>query len=198
MTHQAPLESQLSAPTYRKIAERATKAGLPIDKLQQMKPWMIAITLVAVEMQRGGFDPNLGLDKHFRDKAPRFGKKFRTLEGAIEQIEYLERLSPQLQDALVNETLDGADEEVAQLRRIAAAWRAGDAAAVERILVDNMKDSPAVYQSLIVERNQRWIPKIDECLATARCMVVVGAAHLVGKDGLIELMRRHGYVVEQQ
>lgn len=197
-TNGQTLETQLSAPTYRKIADRAARAGLPIEKLQKMKPWMIAITLVALEMQRGGFDPNLGLDKHFRDKAPRFGKKFRTLEGAMEQIEYLERLSPQLQDALVNESLDGADAEIGQLRRIAAAWKAGDAVTVERILVDSMKDSPAVYQSLIVERNQRWLPKIDDCLATARCFIVVGAAHVVGKDGLIELMRSRGYAIEQQ
>lgn len=192
------LESQLSPQTYQKIADRAAKAGLPVAQLQQMKPWMIAITLVGVEMQRGGFNPDLGLDKHFRDKAPQHGKKFKTLEGLLEQIDYLERLGPQLQDSLVNETLDGAEAEIGQLRRIAAAWKAGDAATVERILVDSMKDSPAVYQSLIVERNQRWLPKIDECLATMRCFVVVGAAHLVGRDGLIEMMRAKGYTVEQQ
>jgi uncharacterized protein YbaP (TraB family) len=58
---------------------------------------------------------------------------------------------------------------------------------------------PAAYQSLIVERNRNWMPQIDSCFAKPQpCLVVVGAAHLVGRDGLLTMLRRKGYRVEQQ
>ncbi len=192
------LEGHVSAETYRTIVERATQAGLPLPMVQQMRPWMVAVTLAAVDMQRSGFDPSLGLDKHFRDRAFGLGMPVQLLEKALEQISMLESLGPTLQDALVRETLEGASTEAQQARALMAAWKAGDAASIERILVDGMKDAPEVHRVLFVERNTRWVPKIEACLAKARCLVVVGAGHLVGKDGLVEMFRRRGFRVEQQ
>jgi len=197
-TNGETLQKNVSKETYKLIADRVAKAGLPLEAVQAMKPWMIALTLSALEMVKGGFDPALGLDKHFRDEAKSAGKKFRGLESALEQIGYLEGLGAELQDSLVRETLEGAETELTQVRRIADAWRAGDAATVERLLVSDMKDAPGIYRSLIVDRNRRWMPKIRDCFDTTRCFVVVGAAHLVGSDGLISLLRREGYRVEQQ
>ena len=86
------LEKHLSAETYRTIVERAAKAGLPAEVVQRMRPWMLAITLAAVEMQSAGFDPALGLDRHFRDRAIALGKPVQTLEASLEQVSMLESL----------------------------------------------------------------------------------------------------------
>lgn len=192
------LEAHVSAATYRTIIDRATAAGLPVQMVQQMRPWMVAVTLAAVEMQRSGFDPALGIDKHFRDRASVLGMPVQMLETALEQISMLESLGPTLQDALVLETLEGASTEALQAHALMRAWKAGDAAGIERILVDGMKDAPEVHRVLFVERNNRWVPKIEACLVKARCLIVVGAGHLVGRDGLVEMFRRRGYRVEQQ
>jgi uncharacterized protein YbaP (TraB family) len=192
------LQSQVSKTTYDAIAARAARAGVPVERLQAFKPWMVALTLVGLEMQKGGFDPALGLDRHFLDRAPSAGKSVRTLETALEQIDVLERLSPQLQDALVSATLDGAETELTQIRRIAAAWKAGEPAPIEQLLLSEMKATPEVYETLLLARNRRWVPQIEDCLATHRCFVVVGAAHLVGTDGLVALLRARGFTVEQQ
>lgn len=193
------LQSQVSKDTFDKIARRAQKIGLPIDRLQAFKPWMVALTLVGLELQKGGFDPGLGLDQHFLSRAPGAGKKVRTLETALEQIDFLESLSPQLQEGLVAASLDGADTELAQVQRIAAAWKAGDTAPIERLLLSDMKSvDAAVYETLLVGRNRRWVPQIEDCLSQQRCFVVVGAAHLVGADGLVSMLRAKGYTVKQQ
>ena len=79
-----------------------------------------------------------------------------------------------------------------------AAWRRGDATTIERDLVRALQKYPAAYQSLIVERNHNWMPQLEQCLTrTTPCMVVVGAAHLVGPDGLLTLLQRKGYRIEQ-
>jgi len=166
--------------------------------LQQMRPWMVAVTLAALEMQKSGFDPALGLDRHFRDRARTASKPVRTVETAMEQIGMLESLGPALQDALVVEALRGASSEVNQARALFTAWKAGDGPSLEKILVEGTKTSPEIYKVLFVERNRRWVPKIEACLDGARCMIVVGAGHLVGADGLISLLRARGYTVEQR
>ena len=193
------LQSQVSKETFGKIARRAEKIGLPIDRLQGFKPWMVALTLVGLELQKGGFDPGLGLDQHFLSRAPGAGKKVRTLETALEQIDFLESLSPQLQEGLVAASLEGADTELAQVQKIAAAWKAGDTGPIENLLLTDMKSvDAAVYDTLLVGRNRRWVPQIEDCLSQQKCFVVVGAAHLVGPDGLVALLRAKGYSVKQQ
>lgn len=192
------LQASLAASTFKVIVERATQAGLPVDAVQRMRPWMVAVTLAALEMQSAGFDPALGIDRHFRDRALAMKKPVRTLEGALEQVAMLEALGPALQDALVIEALQGASTEVTQVRTLMTAWLAGDASAIERLLVDSAKDSPAIHQALFTDRNKRWVPKIEACLAAGRCMVVVGAGHLVGTDGLVDLLSRRGYRLIQR
>ena len=193
------LQSQVSKETFDKIAKRAEKIGLPIDRLQPFKPWMVALTLVGLELQKGGFDPGLGLDQHFLNRAPGAGKQVRTLETAMQQIDFLESLSPQLQEGLVEASLEGAETELAQVQRIAAAWKAGETAPIERLLLTDMKSvDNAVYETLLVGRNRRWVPQIEDCLSQKRCFVVVGAAHLVGPDGLVTMLRAKGYTVTQQ
>ena len=192
------LEGNVSAAAFKMLSERAAKAGVPAQVLQQMRPWMVAVTLAALEMQKSGFDPALGLDRHFRDRARTASKPLRTVETAMEQIGMLENLGPALQEALAVEALRGASAEVNQAQALFAAWKAGDGPRMEKILVESTKASPDIYKVLFVERNRRWVPKIESCLAGARCMIVVGAGHLVGADGLIALLRARGYSVEQR
>ena len=193
------LQSQVSKETFEKIAKRAAGIGLPIERLQGFKPWMVALTLVGLELQKGGFDPGLGLDQHFLSRAPAAGKKVRTLETALEQIDFLEGLSPQLQEGLVAASFEGADTELQQVQRIAAAWKAGDTAPIERLLQTDMKNvDAAIYETLLVGRNRRWVPQIEDCFSQQRCFVVVGAAHLVGPDGLVAMLKAKGYTVSQQ
>ncbi len=192
------LEDHVSPETFRLVAERGAAAGLPLEVLRRMKPWMVATTLQALELQRGGFDPDLGLDLHFHRLGARMNKRFSALETGLEQVSYLENLGPEFEEALIRENVQGAEAEVNEVRRMAAAWRAGDTSTLEEIMLGTLKDAQAVYQSLIVARNRAWLPKVRTCLDTARCFIVVGAGHLVGKDGLVMSLRAQGYTVTQQ
>jgi uncharacterized protein YbaP (TraB family) len=191
-------ESQVSKETFTRASEWLARAGLPVAAFQQMKPWMVSLTVQALALQRLGFDPAHGIDKHYRDGATRDGKRFVALETAAEQIDFLDRLSATTQDVMLRESLESIDTELAEIKALAAAWRAGDAAAVERIALSGFADAPEVYKSLLVDRNHRWMPEIESCVQTRACFVVVGAAHLVGPDGLVALLRARGYSVEQR
>ena len=82
---------------------------------------------------------------------------------------------------------------------MAQAWSFGNVAAMEKLTLDALKEAPELYQRLLVERNHNWIPHVETCLKqNAGCFIVVGAAHLVGPDGLPALLAKKGYKVTQQ
>jgi uncharacterized protein len=193
-----PLDKVLSPATLALLAKKATELGMPIDALKQFKPWMIALTIEAMEWQKAGFDPELGLDKHFYEQAKRDGKSVQGLETVEYQISRFDEMSMELQDHLLAETLKSIETERAGMGRMIESWRTGDVAAVERIVLKDLQQEPQLYQRLLVERNNNWIPKLDALFSRkGRAMVVVGAAHLVGPDGLLAMFKAKGYRVEQ-
>ena len=149
--------------------------------------------------QKAGLDASLGLDKHFYDRAKAAGKTIIGLETAESQLDRLDKMPDALQEQLLRSSLSEIETERNSLNAIVAGWRRGDSAGLEKTLLEDFKQYPAAYRSLIVERNQNWVPQIDACLAKPQpCLVVVGAAHLVGPDGLLAIMQRKGYRIEQQ
>lgn len=192
--------SQLLDPeTYTLVEAKATAAGLPMLLLDRVKPWMVAMTLAVPALRQSGFDPALGLDRHFFDRATAAKREIRGLETVAYQIERLDGLSLEVQVAMLKAVLSDVDAQVAAVGAVVAAWRTGDIAALERVLLQEFQESPEVYRRLLVERNQAWAPKIAACEAEPRpCLVVVGGAHLVGPDSVVALLRQAGFTVEQQ
>src|SRR5688572_1429389 len=171
------LTSQLSKETIAVLNTWTAASGLNVEALQAMKPWMVAVTVQTLALQSAGFDPAFGIDKHFQDAAMRTRKRLEPLETAMEQIDFLDGLSPKTQDLMLRESLKSASDQ-SEVKTMAAAWRAGDAVGMERIALSDMHEAPEVYETLLAGRNRRWIPKIESCIATSRCFIVVGAAHL--------------------
>jgi uncharacterized protein YbaP (TraB family) len=189
----------VSKETLNLVSARLNNMGVPAATISLMKPWMVALMLMAADVQKAGFDPGLGLDKYFYDKATAAGKPVKGLETVEAQVDRLDHMPLALQEQLLRSTIHDIDTGERELKVLVEAWRRGDAAALERILLASFKDYPQAYTSLVVERNRNWLGQIDACLMQrSPCFVVVGAAHLVGPDGLVVLLQRKGYRVEQQ
>jgi len=173
--------------------------GNAIDAVKQFKPWFLAMTLEALEWQKAGFDPSLGLDKHFYDRAQVDGKAVQGLETTEFQISLFDGMTPEQQERFLADTLKDLDKETASVGKLASAWKAGDVAGVERYVLQDMQNDPQVYQRLLVGRNRTWLPKIEALFSRPRpAFVVVGAAHLIGPDGLVALLKAKGYQLVQQ
>lgn len=193
------LDRVVSDETYELVIERVAKLGLPIEPLRRFKPWGLALTLVSLEWQEAGFDQSLGLDQHFYDRAQREGKLVQGLETLAFQISQFDGMSNTEQDRLLAATLSEFDTQIAAVTELASAWRTGDADTVERIVLHDLKNEPRLYESLLVDRNLNWLPTIEALFTRPRpAFVVVGAAHLVGPDGLIAMLESKGYTVEQR
>jgi hypothetical protein len=181
------------------VATRFKDMGIPPEMIRTMKPWMVMLMITAFEAQKAGLDTALGLDKYFFDKARAAGKPVLALETAESQIDRFDKMPEPLQEQMLRSTLTELEVQRNSIAEMIGAWRRGDAATLEKMALSSFDGYRGAYTSLIVERNNNWVPQIEACLAKPTpCLVVVGAAHLVGPDGLLTLLTKKGYRIEQQ
>jgi uncharacterized protein YbaP (TraB family) len=192
------LQQNVSAETYSLAAKRAQELGLDIHALSPLKPWMVALTMASLQLQKLGFDPNSGIDRYLAARATKAGKPIAGLETAAFQIGLMDQLSASDQESMLRQSLKEMDLLDKGLDQIVRAWAAGDVPALEQLLLKAMREYPAVHQKIVVDRNRRWLPEIERLIQEGEsALVVVGAAHLVGKEGVIELLKARGYTLEQ-
>ena len=202
------LQQDLDAETWARFeawgrTNQATlqQMGLSPQMLTVFEPWFIAVTISIVEMTKQGLDPKLGLDNHFMDQALAAGKPTGGLERAQEQIAVLDGMDATEQRQFLAESLQEAEKGAAETQRLHATWRRGDAEELWNGMVADMRTQyPRLYQRINVDRNDAWVPKIRRILdqpGDDDALVVVGALHLLGNDGVVEKLRARGYQVER-
>lgn len=195
------LAEELGPDTWRRLQDYATRRGVPLEGLTPYKPWFVALHVSVAEMTRQGLDPQLGLDRHFMVAAAVAGKPAAGLERASQQIAMLDGMDRAEQLQLLRESLDQAEEGAEQTARLHAAWRAGRAEELwSEMALDMRRNYPRLYRRINVERNDAWVPQIERRLrqpGTDDTLVIVGALHLLGADGVVEKLRAKGYRVER-
>jgi uncharacterized protein YbaP (TraB family) len=153
-----------------------------------------------VQMADAGLDPRLGLDQHFAAEARAHSKPTSGLETGAQQIAFLAGMDKDEQLQFLREALDESNQ-ARELQRLHADWRAGDADALWNGMAADMKrEYPKLYAHLDVERNDAWVPKIEQRLRAPGhddTLIVVGALHLLGSDGVVGKLRAKGYTVER-
>jgi uncharacterized protein YbaP (TraB family) len=193
------LDAVVSRDTLALVTKHASAIGLPIEPLKRFKPWALALTLLGMAWQKAGFQAELGLDRHFYDRAVAERKAVKGLETVAFQISRFDEMPMPDQDRLLQQSLRELETEIGSVAALLAAWKTGDAATIERIVLKDVKSDPLMYRRLIVERNQTWLPAIEALVGRrAPALVVVGAAHLVGPDGILAALRARGYTLEQR
>ncbi|HET7008667.1 MAG TPA: TraB/GumN family protein [Candidatus Binatia bacterium] len=192
------LEQQLSQETYALTAKRASDLGVDLKILAPFKPWVVALTMVVMQLQKLGYDPNLGIDHQLARRAKQADKPVDGLETAEFQIDIFSRLTASEQDMFLRQSLLEMDQLEKSVDDLVAVWNSGDVARGEQLFLESMRAYPELKAKLIDERNRSWIGQIEQFLKQDdNILVVVGSAHLVGKGGVIEILKARGYDLEQ-
>lgn len=193
------LAQRISAETYQGAARRAAELGVDFRLLNPMKPWFAAMTLLAVKLQRMGLDSNLGVDRYLADRAKKAGKPTMGLETMKAQVGILDALPAAEQELMLREAVEQVERLDRDIDTIVKAWLRGDSERLASLLNVGRQQHPELHEKIVVERNRRWLGDIERLVHTGSgAMVVVGAAHLVGKQSLVELLKAKDYSVEQR
>ncbi len=193
------LENVLSPEIYKDFMKHAEDSGTPSMMVERMKPAMAAMTLEIFELLKMGMNPQYGVDKHFYPLAQSAGKEILPLETVDFQLDLVTGFSKEEGELLMKSTLKEIDNIKKDLGELIKAWREGDADKLQKLMNDAMADSPLIYKRLLTDRNHNWVPKIEQLVrGDKNAIIIVGAGHLVGKEGVVELLKKDGLKVTQE
>ena len=198
------IENHLAPALLTSVAEVSAGYGLQFEQLRQMKPYLLMFTLTNLEYARLGFSAQQGLESHFVQRARSDGKRIVALESMAQQMQMLDQLSPELQSAMLQITVDEISRgEVSVLvAEMIDAWRTGNVEALDDVLSIEERKLPAAlarqfHKRFLSERNQTMTQQIESMLHSgARVFVAVGAMHMVGKEGIPAMLAAKGYEVK--
>jgi len=176
---------------YQRAALAAEASDIPIDMLAKSEPWLAAITVEMMALYRIGFDPMLGVEMHMTSRAVRDGKRIEGLENIEEQLAFLDGLSLPAQRAMLLQVLEESSNMRESIDEMIRAWRYGDIESLESYLLESISEHKELNDTLVSNRNRRWVSQIEELLDDKDdYLIIVGALHLVGQDGVPNLLKQ--------
>lgn len=183
---------------YNEADSMAREIGIPLMMFDQFEPWFAAVSIAQARMLQLGFDQSWGIESVLTRKALAENKPLAGLETMEEQLGFLDRLNPETQRVFLLQALDDAATVQDQVESMVGAWSSGDIAELEELLLESLQETPELYGALLIERNRNWVAPIQALLDTPGThLVVVGAAHLVGDNSVLELLEDAGTVSRQ-
>ena len=190
------LKEHITSEAFAKAERFCRERNYPMAQYQFFKPTFFVMTLTVLEMNKIGADPQKGVDYFFKNKAMDDGKATGSLETMDQQISILASVDASVGSDQILQAIDELGQIEVMLGEHLAAWRNGDESKMEELYIKGLKRYPKLYQTLIVDRNNKWVRDIEGYLnGSGNTMVVVGAAHLAGTDSVINLLRKRGYKV---
>jgi uncharacterized protein YbaP (TraB family) len=192
------LDKVLSHKTYDILRRYCESLGIPVSSLNKLKPSLVVLTLLGLELQKMGVDQT-GVDSYFHHKATMEGKKAEGLESVKEQIEFVLSMGRDNEDDFIEHSIKDLKKTRGIINELITAWKQGDEDKLYEVFVAQMKkDYPDLYETLLAGRNREWLPEIERYLQTPQKeFILVGVGHLVGEDGIIEHLRRRGYKINK-
>lgn len=191
------LSSYLTAEQNALLEEVAAGLGLQAAQMQTLKPWLASLQLGVMAVQKAGYNPQSGVEMRLYPETP--DDRERYFETGEEQMRFFAGLDMNTQvDALVA-SLKQLKEDPDMFERLVKGWKQGDTDVLIDLLANDMREqSPELYDVLIRQRNEAWVGEIDKLMEGGEdALVVVGAGHLVGEDGVPALLEEAGYRVER-
>ncbi|WP_372626762.1 TraB/GumN family protein [Arsukibacterium sp.] len=191
------LEQVLSAEVYQQLKHYAAERQVPVGAVSRFKPGFAAMMLASVEMKRLGA-AETGVDMHYLQLGQQQGKKISGLETTDQHLAVLDGMNQLDPDVIISSTLEDMPQVESQLVDMKHAWRSGDTDKLQQLFVEDLQQTPQMYEILLVNRNHAWMPMLQALTSNEHItMVLVGALHLAGEDGLLKLLQQQGYTLVQ-
>ncbi len=195
------LARHITPATIAKLDEFLAGYGIPLEAFARYRPWMLGITVVILPLIKDGFSPDEGLDMYFLHKAG--AKRIEQLEDGTWQIKLLSSFPENVSDSYLQRCIFQAQHAGDNYAKLAQYWSQGDAQKIDDLMADlSASDTPeekAFDHRLREERNPHMADRLEKCLQSPSdsCFMVVGAAHVIGSEGILKLLQSRGYKVEQ-
>ncbi|MBT5187453.1 MAG: TraB/GumN family protein [Kordiimonadaceae bacterium] len=192
------LRNYLSLEEYALLGTRATELGIPATAFESFKPWLVSISLSVTAVQKEGWDQESGVDKYIKTIADQRGVKISELETLEAQLATIWDHPLETQTKMLVDTLEELKDISNITKDMVGAWASGDAEKMTEVFLTPMMEQEDLFKSLVLDRNNKWIPVIEGLIAKEQTtFIVAGAAHFIGVDGVVNLLKEKGYDVKK-
>lgn len=192
------LQDLMGEAAFATASEAAVAIDIPLEMLAKSEPWLAAITVELMLLYRIGFDPALGVEMTMTQRAAADGKPIEGLETIDEQLAFLDGLPIDAQREMLLQVLAEGAAMSESIGDLIEAWHHGDTAALEDALLDSAAGLDELNEVLVNSRNRRWAETISTWLGDERdYLIIVGALHLVGDQGVPALLDKRGFGIHQ-
>jgi uncharacterized protein len=197
------LMSLLSPADQKALEAGLAERGISLTAVSKMKPWMLSamVSLPACELSRKAAGAPV-LDVKLAEDAKAAGKKLEGLETVVDQFKAMASLPMDFHLKALVDTVHLGDRINDVIETMIVLYTKGDTGTFwplfRNVLPEEAADDAgyaAFEQAMIVERNKTMVKNAQPILAAGNAFIAVGALHLPGPDGLIELLRRNGHRV---
>ena len=184
------LKDNISDKTYGLLEEFFINKGMHISMMQDFKPSMLVLIMTVMELEALGFH-SAGVDDFFYKLAKKDKKKVGALESIDDQLKFLVNMGKGEEDQLIRYTIKDLENTSQTMDKIKDMWCYAKMQQMQQyLLVPMRKEFPNLYQEMLVDRNNNWLPIIKDMFKTKeKEFVLVGFLHLVGEDGLLQQLK---------
>lgn len=183
---------------YEEAVTAADLISIPLEMLSKTEPWYAAMTVEIMMLNRMGFNPALGVEMHMMSKATQDGKRIDGFETIEEQLQFLDSMSLQAQRDMLMATLYESAELENVMDDLIEAWRHGDTEMLATGMLKDLEEHEELNKAIVTDRNARWVERIETLLDDEDdYLIIVGALHLVGPDGVPLQLEKNGYTIRQ-
>jgi uncharacterized protein YbaP (TraB family) len=192
------LSKKLSPGTIELLKSVLPEYGLTLHEVERFKPWFLAEWLSSRALEMAGFSDQLGVDFYFYHKAKAAGKPVLGLETLRDQAQIFDSFNDQESELYLVSTISGLPAYAVMVGRLVDAWKNGDVGLLDQLLNQDKRSDPTTHDVLFSKRNSKWMPEIERFAhESGNYLIIVGAGHLVGDDGVVAQLKRAGYSVQQ-
>jgi uncharacterized protein YbaP (TraB family) len=193
------LPDVLGKQRYERAAALAHEIGVELSSFDQFAPWFAAEAISELQLTQLGFHPENGVEMYFMDRARSDGKSVDGLETVHDQISVFQNMSLDAQAEYLLSSLEQAHDLPKEVDSMVRAWQRGDTRWFESELQSDLGHDSDLYQSVLVARNRKWVPKIEALLNSDKnYLVIVGTGHLAGQGSVVDLLKKDGIVATQR
>ena len=204
-TDGSKLKDHVSTDTYNKVVALLKANGLAGNAFDSYKPWVVTQGISSLQMQTTDYTPDTGIDLYFTQKAGKLNKPIIELENMQLQLNMFNQFSDGLQEKLLLDTLDSLKQTdnaavTASLDALSQMWMQGDEQSLVA-MTQGVAKEPEYYKGLVSDRNANMVKHVKEYLNSdkkATYLVVVGALHMLGDDGIVTQLQKDGFNVVKQ
>jgi uncharacterized protein len=193
------LPGVLGSARYGRADVLAHEVGVELSLFDQFAPWFAAEAISQVQLTQLGFQPEAGIEMYFMERARNDGKSVAGLETVHDQIAVFQNMSLDTQAEYLVSSLEQAHDLPKEVDSMVRAWQRGDSQWFANQLRSELGKDPRLYESVLVARNRKWVPKIEALLDDDKnYLVIVGTGHLVGQGSVIDLLKKDGIGATQR